>query len=258
MKFFIHSLFTSCLVFLVVIIFGGCARFQGGARSAEAIPLSDIIDSVLKEGRDSRYNGQIVTITAAGRIHPSVAGEAPMLEVFTHQDAVRFFIRDLDAQSVADHYYLNYMESGLASIRGHTTYTFTLRIESITEEMTVQGARVFTVWADVPVRAVKSDIAIIETTLEAIVAGGQAYVGKTVRLRATVSLGRLNELLGVRMDVHPERVKTYSGAMLLATNDRDVVFWVVDDVASDGFLLRTLRNMRISMRIPSHSILKGS
>ena len=240
MKPFIFSLFTSFVVCMVIVIFGGCAGFQMAARGAEPIPLSDIIKSVIADGSNSTYNGQQVTITAAGRIYPSTAGEVPMLEVFTHHDAVRFFITDSDAQSMADHYYLNYMQSDLARIRGHTTYTFTLRIKDISEEITVQGDRVFTMWADMPARTVKADIGVIEATLDQIAAGGQKYVGKTVRLHATVSLDRLNELLGVQADVHPELVKTYSGAMLLATNDKDVVFWVVDDVAADGFFASNL------------------
>ena len=87
----------------------------------------------------------------------------------------------------------------------------------------------------------KADVEAIDTTLEQIVAGGQRDVGKTVRLQATVSLNRLNELLGIQADVDPELVKIYSGTMTLATNNRDVTFWIIDDVAAGGFFPSNLQ-----------------
>ena len=72
------------------------------------------------------------------------------------------------------------MQSDLAHIRGHTTYTFTLLIKNISEDTTIHGERFFIVWADVPEHTVKADIEVIDTTLEQIVAGNPNYVGKTV------------------------------------------------------------------------------
>ena len=186
-------------------------------------------------GANSAYKGQKVTITAAGRIHPSADGAPATLELFTHYKNVYFFITDPGATSALNHYYLNYMESDLAHIRGHTTYTFTLLIKDISEDTTTHGDRFFIIWADVPEHTVKADIEVIDTTLEGVVAGGQRFAGKTVSLQATVSLDRLNEMLGIRADVRPELVKTYSGTMMLATDNKNVTFWIVDDVAGGGF-----------------------
>ena len=131
---------------------------------------------------------------------------------------------------------MNYMQSDLAHIQGNTTYTFTLLIKDIVEDKTIQGDPFFTIWADVPEHTAKADIEVIHATLEQIVAAGQNYLGKTVRLQATVSLNRLNELLSIREDVDPEVVKNYVGAMTLATNSRNVTFWVIDDVATGDIL----------------------
>ena len=224
----IFASFTACLA---IFIGGGCAvkLYQ-----EEPIALTDIVNDVEAHGVHSKYRGQKVTITAAGRIYPSADGTPPRLELFTHHDSVYFFITDSDAKFVLNHYYSNYMQSDLAHIRGHTTYTFTLLIKNISEDTTIHGDRFFIVWADVPERTAKADIEVIDTTLEQIVAGDPNYVGKTVRLQATVSLDRLNALLGIQDDVDPELVKDYSGAMTLATNDRNVTFWIVDDAAGDG------------------------
>ena len=126
----------------------------------------------------------------------------------------------------------------------HTTYTFTLLIKDISENTTTDGDRFFTIRSDVPEHTAKADIEIIDTTLEQIVAGGQRYVGKTVRLQATISLNKLNDLLGIRDDVDPELVKNYSGAMTLATNNRNVTFWIIDDVAGDGLFPSKLQKYK--------------
>ena len=213
---------------------GGCAKFHLRAPSVEPVTLVDIVNDVEVNGTDSKYKGKKVTITAAGRIFPSPDGHPPRLELFTHHNKVGFLITDADAQFLR-HYYSNYMESDLGHIRGHTTYTFTLLIKDISEDTTADGDRFFTIWADVPEHTAKADIEVIDTTLEQIVAGGQRYVGKTVRIHnETVSLKRLNELLGIRDDVDPEWVKNYSGAMTLNTNNRNVTFWIIDDMAGDG------------------------
>ena len=213
-----------------IFIFGGCAKFHLKTRHVKSVTLADIVNDVKINGTNSTYKGQKVTITAAGRIYPSADGEPPRLELFTHHDTVRFFITDSDTQLVGP-YYLNYMESDLRDIRGHTTYTFTLLIKDISENTTPHEEGFFTIWSDVPEYTAKADIEVVNTTLEQIVAGGQRDTGKTVRLQATVSLNRLNALLGVQEEVDPELVKNYSGAMTLATNNRNVTFWIIDDVA---------------------------
>ena len=233
---------TSLCACFTIFIFGGCVKSHLTSRSVTPATLTDIINDVEVNGTDSKYKGQKVTITAAGRIFPSPDGDPPKLELFTHYKKVRFFITDPDTKLVR-HYYSNYIESDLGHIRGHTTYTFTLLVKDISENTTQDGDRFFTIWADVPEHTAKADIEVIDTTLEQIVAGGQRYVGRTVRIHnETVSLKRLNELLGIRDDVDPELVKNYSGAMTLDTNNRNVTFWVIDDAAGDGLFPSKLQN----------------
>lgn len=228
------KLFTSLCACFAIAIFGGCARFHPKPHTVELGALTDIVNDVEVNGIHSKYKGQKVTITAAGRIYPSADGDPPKLELFTHHDKVRFFITDPDAKFL-QHYYSNYMESDLGHIRGHTTYTFTLLIKDISENTTTNKDRFFTIWSDVPEHTAKADIEVINTTLEQIVAEGQRYVGKTVRLHnETVSLKRLNELLGIGDEVDPELVKNYAGAMTLDTKNRNVTFWIIDDIAGDG------------------------
>ena len=237
------KLFTSLCACFAIFIFGGCAKFHQKTLNVGPVTLTDIVNDVEVNGINSKYKGQKVTITAAGRIYPSADGVSPTLELFTHHDKVRFFITDPDAKFLR-HYYSNYIESDLGHIRGHTTYTFTLLIKDISEDTTIHGDRFFTIWADVPEHTVKADVEVIDTTLEQIVAGGQRDVGKTVRLQATVSLNRLNELLGIQADVDPELVKIYSGTLTLATNNRNVTFWIIDDVAGDGLFPSKLQKYK--------------
>jgi hypothetical protein len=231
---------TILCVCVAIFVSGGCAKSHLDTSSIGPVTLTDIVNDVAINGVNSKYNGQRVTITAAGRIYPSVDEDPPRLELFTHHNKVRFFITDSDTQFVR-HYYSKYMESGLGHIRSYTMYTFTLLINDISEDATTDGDRFFTIWSDVPEHTAKADIEIIDTTLERIVAGDQSYVGQTVRLQATVSLDRLNDLLGIREDVDPEFVKNYSGAMTLATKNRNVTFWIIDDVAGDALVPSNLQ-----------------
>ena len=240
------KIFASLIACFAVFIFGGCA-----AKSHQEAPvtLADIVNDVAINGVNSKYKGQRVTITAAGRIYPSADGDPPKLELFTHHDKVHFFLTDSDAKFVL-HYYTNFMESDLGHIRGHTTYTFTLVIKDISGDTTTDGDRFFIISADVPEQTANADIEVIDTTLEQIVAGDQNYVGKTVRLQATVSLDRLNALLGIQDDVDPELVKDYSGAMTLATDNRNVTFWIVDDAAGDGLFRSNLEKYKNHQTYP--------
>ena len=241
------KIFASFIACFAVFIFGGCA-----AKSYQEVPvtLADIVNDVAINGVNSKYKGQKVTITAAGRIYPSADGDPPRLELFTHHDNVYFFITDSNANFARNHYYSNYMESDLAHIRGHTTYTFTFLIKDISADTTIHGDRFFIISADVPEQTAKADMEVIDTTLEQIVAGDQNYVGKTVRLQATVSLDRLNALLGIQDDIDPELVKDYSGAMTLATDNRNVTFWIVDDAAGDGFFRSNLEKYKNHQTYP--------
>ena len=234
------KLFTSLCACFAIFIFGSCAQFHLRTPSVGPVTLTDIVTDVEVNGSDSKYKGKKVTITATGRIYPGADGDPPRLELFTHHNEVHFFITDSDAKFVRD-YYSNYMESDLGHIRGHTTYTFTLFIKDISENTTSDGDRFFTIRSGVPEHTAKADIEVIDTTLEQIVAGGQSYVGKIVRLQATVSLDKLIELLGIQDDIDPELVKNYSGAMTIATYNRDVTFWIIDDVAGNGLFPSNLQ-----------------
>ena len=238
------KLFTSLVICFAIMIFGGCTKSHLRTGSVEPATLTDIVNDVAKHGASSKYKGEKVTITATGRIYPSADADPPTLELFTHHNKVHFFVTDSDAKSVSNHYYTNYMESDLAHIQSYTTYTFTLLIKDISEDTTIQGDRFFIIRSDVPEHTGKADIEVIDTTLEQIVSGGQRYTGETVRLQATVALDRLNRLLGIRDDVDPELIKVYSGAMTLATNSRNVTFWIIDDVAGDGLFPSNLQKYR--------------
>ena len=238
------KLFASFSACFAIFIFVGCAGFLPRPHPVKPVTLTGIVNDVEINGTNSKYKGQKVTITAAGRIYPSADGDPPKLELFTHHNKVHFFITDPDAKSGLDHYYLNYMESDLAHIRGHTTYTFTLFIKDISENTTSRGDHFYIISADVPEHTAEADIEVVDTTLKQIVTGDQRYAGKTVRLQATVSLDRLNEMLGIPADVEPELVKTYSGTMMLATNNKNILFWIVDDVAAGGFLPSNLEQYK--------------
>ena len=222
--------FTSLIACFAIFIFGGCATKTGPVKPTT---LTDIVNDVATNGVNSKYKGQKVKITAAGRIYPKVDENSPKLELFTHHDKVYFFIPDSDAKFVV-HNDSDGRKSDLGHIRGHTTYAFTLVIKDISEDTTTDGDRFFIIRSDVPEHTAEAGIEVIDTTLEQIVAGKQNYLGKTVHLQATVSLDRLNELLKVQGDIDPELVKNYSGAMTLATNNRDVTFWIVDDTPGGG------------------------
>ena len=234
------KLFISFIACFAIFIFGGCATKTD---TVKPTTLADIVNDVATNGVNSKYKGQKVKITAVGRICPSADGDPPKLELFTHHNKVYFFITDSDTKFVR-HYYTNYMESDLGHIQGHTTYTFTLVIKDISEDTTTDGDRFFTIWSDVPEHTAKAGIEVIDTTLEQIVAGEQNYVGKTVRLQATVSLDRLNALLWIQDDIDPELVKNYSGAMTLATNNSNVTFWIVDDTPGDNLFPSNLEKYK--------------
>lgn len=245
------KLLTTLSACFAIFIFGGCAESGQDTDIVESValtvPVTDIVNDVEKHGTHSKYKGQKVTITAAGRIAGGFTGLTlnPAIELFTHNDKVRFFIEDseFDAELNLGNYYFAYMESDLAHIRPHTTYTFTLSIQDISENTTARGTRFFTIWTDVPEHTEPADIEVTNTTLEAVVAdvsaGGGNYVGKTVRLQATVSLDILQEVGGYPADLGDtdadlELLMLKDGRMTLSTNNRNVVFWVIDDMGPFG------------------------
>ena len=244
------KLFTTLSACLAIFIFGGCAESDPDTDLVESAPLTvpftDVVNDVEAQGTNSKYKGQKVTITAAGRISRfNVLTLNPAIELFTHNGKVRFFIEDSEynAELNLGNYYFAYMKSDLAHIRPHTTYTFTLLIEDISERTTANWERFLTIWADVPEHTEPADIEVINTTLEEVVAdvsaGGGSYVGKTVRLQATVSLDILHEVEGYRADmgdtdVDLELLMLKDGRMTLSTNNRNVVFWVIDDMGPFG------------------------
>ena len=74
------KLSTPLCACFAIFIFGGCAvkSHQEGP-----ITLADIVNDVEAHGVNSKYKGQKVTITAAGRIYPSADADPPRLELFS-------------------------------------------------------------------------------------------------------------------------------------------------------------------------------
>jgi len=245
------KLLTTLSTCFAILIFGGCAESDPDTDVVESVPLTvpltDIVNDVEAHGINSKYKGQKVTITTAGRIAGQFTALTlnPAIELFTHNDKVRFFIEDSEFDAALDmgNYYFAYMKSDLAPIRPHTTYTFILSIQDISENTTARGTRFFTIWADVPEHIEQADIEVVNTTLEAVVAdvsaGNGNYVGKTVRLQATVSLDILHEVEGYPADMGDtdadlELLMLKDGRLTLSTHNRNVVFWVIDDMGPFG------------------------
>ena len=236
--------YIAALLMMICFVTGCATPHQKRTDTdTEPVTLANIVTDIAKNGTRSKYKGQNVTMTAAGRVYPGF-NENPTLELFTHHDNVRFFITDSDTDAPHDHYYLNYRQSRLAHIRGHTVYTFTLRIKNISEDSTVHGDPFFTIWADPPEHTEKADIDIPHTTIQQIASSGQKYTGKTVRIEATLALNQLNGLLGVADDIDPELLKTYAGAMTLATHNKNITFWIIDDIAGDDTIPSNLQEYR--------------
>lgn len=234
---------TALSTCFAILIFGGCAESDLDTDRVESVPFTDVVNDVEAHGTNSKYKGQTLKITAAGRIAGRFTALTlkPAIELFTHNDKVRFFIEDSEYNIALDtgNYYTAYTKSDLAHIRPHTTYTFTLFIRDISKNTSIIDNHLFTIWADVPEHTEPANIEVINTTLETVVAdvsaGGGSYVGKTVRLQATVSLDMLYELQGVvDRGIDPELLMLKGGMMTLSTNNRNVVFWVIDDMGSFG------------------------
>lgn len=193
------KLFIALSICFTIFSFGGCEEsdLSPDTDIVEPVTFTDIVNDVEVHGTNSEYKGQKVTITAAGKIVEGA--HVPTIELFTHNSKVRFFTTDGD-YNLGEFGYLAYMRSDLAHIRSHTTYTFTLFIKSISEYVTTDGGRFFGIYADVPEHTEKTDIEVLDVTLDQIVADvstdSKNYLGKTVRLQGTVSLDQIIELLG--------------------------------------------------------------
>lgn len=227
------KLFIALSICFTIFSFGGCEEsdLSPDTDIVEPVTFTDIVNDVEVHGTNSEYKGQKVTITAAGKIVEGA--HVPTIELFTHNSKVRFFTTDGD-YNLGEFGYLAYMRSDLAHIRSHTTYTFTLFIKSISEYVTTDGGRFFGIYADVPEHTEKTDIEVLDVTLDQIVADvstdSKNYLGKTVRLQGTVSLDQIIELLGYSEGIDAQLAMLKSGQMPLATNKNNVVFWVVDDM----------------------------
>ena len=96
--------------------------------------------------------------------------------LFTNNDSVAFYVTGEDGTD------------NLANLGSHTTYTFTLFISAITQSTTQPGETL--IFSDALGHPTTAAIEIADVTMAEIVAdvamGGKTYLGKTVRLEATV------------------------------------------------------------------------
>ena len=168
------------------------------------VTLADIVADVETNGTESTYKGQTVTINAPVRSNlaaPDKIG-APSVTLITHSEKVSFFLRDYDGTNDLEH------------LDNHTTYTFTISITNISESVTRPGGVV--VSSDLEQPPTKANIQIERVTMNEIVSdvagGGKKYLGKTVKIRATVSFALLKS----------------AGLLTLSTNNANVSFSIAD------------------------------
>ena len=128
------KLLTTLSTCFAILIFGGCAESDPDTDVVESVPLivplTDIVNDVEAHGANSKYKGQKVTITAVGRIAGQFTALTlnPAIELFTHNDKVRFFIEDSEFDAALDmgNYYFAYMKSDLAHIPpAHNLHLYT-------------------------------------------------------------------------------------------------------------------------------------
>lgn len=170
------------------------------------ITFADIVDDVAVNGVNSSYIGQTVTITAAVQFNYAGPNRVttPFVLLITHNDKVSFFVDDND--DVND----------LADLGSHTTYTFKVMIRSISEDTIAPGHMdVFSTTLEPPTQAgVQIEDITLADIVDDVAAGGRRFVGKTVRLKAAVSLDNA--------------AFNNEGFMLLSTNNPNVTFYVGD------------------------------
>lgn len=165
--------------------------------------LADIVSDVARNGVNSTYKDQTVTVTGAVKfIFDATATISSTITLHTQNEQISFFVDDPDG---AD---------DLAHLKNGTTYTFTVFIRKIaTSTSDPERLNIFT---DIENRPTKANIDIETVSMTQIVSdvagGGKRYLGKTIRIRATVFVAAL---------------KT-SGLISLSTNNANVSFAILD------------------------------
>ena len=189
------------------------ATLVGGATSVETTPvetiaddavtLADIVNDVAVNGVNSTYKGQTVKITAPVRyVFAATETRNTGVTLATLNENISFFVNDND--EVDD----------LAHLGTGTTYTFRLLIENV--QTSSSDAEKTNIWSNATNRPTKASIEIENVTMAEIVAdvaaGRKMYLGKTIRLNATVSFDLFKN----------------AGFISLSTGNRNVSFSVFD------------------------------
>lgn len=170
---------------------------------APAVTLANIVNDVAVNGINSTYKEQTVTITAAVNFtFDATATRNSGVTLYTHNEHIIFFVNDPDG---AD---------DLAHLKNGTSYTFTLFIRDVATS--TSNPENTNIWSNVEARPTKVDINVETVSMAQIVSdvagGGKRYLGKTIRIRATVSFTLLKA----------------SGLISLATGNANVIFNILD------------------------------
>ena len=170
---------------------------------ADSVALADIVADVARNGTNSVYKGQTVTITGAVDFtFKATATRNSGITLHTHNKQIVFFVND--DEGVDD----------LAHLANGSTYTFTLLISDV--KPSSSNPEKTNIWSDAKKRPSKANVDIETVTMAQIVSnvarGGKQYLGKTIKVRATVSFALL---------------KT-SGLISLSTNNANVGFNILD------------------------------
>ena len=170
---------------------------------ADSVTLADIVNDVAINGVNSVYKGQTVTITAAVRyIFAATEDRNAGVTLATFNNNISFFVNDDD--EVDD----------LAHLGTGTTYTFRILIENIAPSRA--NPERTNIWSNALNQPPKANIDIENVAMAEIVsdvaAGRKTYLGKTIRLNATVSFDLFKE----------------GGFISLSTGNRNVSFTISD------------------------------
>ena len=169
----------------------------------DTLTLADIVNDVAVNGVNSTYKGQTVKITAPVRyVFAATETRNAAVTLATLNESISFFVNDDD--EVDD----------LAHLGTGTTYTFRLLIENV--QTSSSDAEKTNIWSNATNRPTKASIEIENVTMAEIVAdvaaGRKMYLGKTIRLNATVSFDLFKN----------------AGFISLSTGNRNVSFSVFD------------------------------
>ena len=167
----------------------------------DSVALSDIIRNVANGGK--KYVGK--TVTTIGTVNFTFEATETRnsgVTLHTHNEQITFFVNDDEGTD------------DLAHLANGSTYTFTLLISDVTPSPS--NPERTNIWSDVKKRPRKGSVDIETVTMAQIVSnvarGGKQYLGKTIKIRATVSFALL---------------KT-SGIISLSTNNANVRFNILD------------------------------